>query len=103
LNKKHLNNNSGVNVVMAAVPGRCPAANNNAEIILAASISPSGEIAIGSRPGTILLLRLVDDLARHVLRHQCEHQCAKAGGLNLMFDIFRIIRKLVAEQSGDLV
>ena len=33
-NRKHLNNNSGVNVVMLIVAGICPAANNNAEITL---------------------------------------------------------------------
>ena len=89
-----LNNNSGCH---------CTAHSNVLSSIKAASISPSGEITIGSRPGTTLLLRLVDDLARHVLRYQREHQRAGAGGLYLMFDIFRIICKLVAEQSGNLV
>ena len=40
--KKHLNSNSGVNVVIAAVPGRCPAANNTAKIILAAANTLAG-------------------------------------------------------------
>ena len=53
--------------------------------------------------GLFHILRLFDNLPRHVLRHQREHQRAGARDLNLMLDVFRIIRKLKAEESGDLV
>ena len=48
-------------------------------------------------------LRLVDYLAGHVFRHKREHQRTGTGGLDLVFDVLRVSRKLITERSRDPV